>query len=127
MEALRAANVEAREPAHLPKISLVTPVFNAAKYIEETFQSVFAQKYPNLEYFVVDGGSTDGTLDIIRKYESQLTGWISEPDQGMYDALNKGFARTTGEVMGWISATDLLQSGGLAVVGSVFETLPEVE
>jgi glycosyltransferase involved in cell wall biosynthesis len=111
----------------LPRISLVTPVFNSAKYIEQTLRSVFSQNYPNLEYFVVDGGSTDGTLEIIRKYESQITGWISEPDNGMYDALNKGFARTTGEIMGWISATDMLQSGGLAVVGSVFQQLPEVE
>jgi len=110
-----------------PRISLVTPVFNSARYIEQTIQSVLAQNYPSLEYFIIDGGSTDGTLDIIRKYESQISGWISEPDSGMYDALNKGFARTTGEVMGWISATDMLQVGGLSVVGSVFRDLPEVE
>ena len=111
---------------NLPRISLVTPVFNSAKYIEQTFRSVFAQNYPCLEYFVVDGGSTDGTLDIIRKYESQLSGWISGPDNGMYDAINKGFARTTGEIMGWISATDMLQVGGLRVVGGVFRDLPNV-
>ncbi len=110
-----------------PRISLVTPVYNSAKYIEQTIQSVLAQNYPNLEYFIVDGGSTDGTLDIIRRYESQLSAWLSEPDKGMYDALNKGFARTTGEIMGWISATDQLHTGGLAVVGSVFRDLPEVE
>ncbi len=111
-----------------PKISLVTPVFNSAKYIEQTIESVLAQRYPNLEYFIVDGGSTDGSLDIIRKYESQLSGWISEPDKGMYDALNKGFARTTGEIMGWISATDMLHAMGLFVVGSVFRDMPhEVE
>ena len=95
--------------------------------MEESIQSVLAQNYPNLEYFIVDGGSTDGTLDIIRKYEKQITGWISEPDNGMYDALNKGFARTSGEIMGWISATDQLQLGGLRVVGSVFRDLPSVE
>jgi len=111
----------------LPRISLVTPVFNSAKYIEQTFESVFSQKYLNLEYFVMDGGSTDGTVEIIRKYESRITGWVSEPDRGMYDALNKGFARTTGEVMGWISATDTLRAGGLAIVGSVFSQFPEVE
>ena len=71
-----------------PRISLVTPVFNSASYIEQTIDSVLAQKYPNLEYFIIDGGSTDGTLDIIRKYESQISGWTSEPDKGMYDALN---------------------------------------
>src|SRR5690348_892777 len=110
-----------------PKISLVTPVFNSARYIEQTIRSVLAQDYPNLEYFIIDGGSTDGTLDIIRRYESQISGWLSEPDQGMYDALNKGFARTTGEILGWISATDMLHTGGLRVVGSVFRQFPNVE
>jgi glycosyltransferase involved in cell wall biosynthesis len=111
----------------LPRISLITPVFNSVKYIEQTFRSVFEQNYPHLEYFVIDGGSTDGTLDIIRKYESQISGWVSEPDNGMYDALNKGFARTSGEIMGWISATDMLRPGGLLAVDSVFRDLPEVE
>src|ERR1700686_1139899 len=78
-----------------PRISLVTPVWNSGKYIEQTIRSVLAQSYPNLEYFIVDGGSTDGTLDIIRKYEGKISGWISERDKGMYDALNKGFARTS--------------------------------
>jgi hypothetical protein len=113
-------------PMPWPRISLVTPVFNSTKYLEETIQSVLAQNYPNLDYFIVDGGSTDGTLDVIRKYESQISGWTSEPDNGMYDALNKGFSRTTGEVMGWISATDKLHTGGLLVVGNVFRDLPQV-
>jgi hypothetical protein len=110
-----------------PRIALVTPVFNAVKYIEPTIRSVLAQEYPNLDYFVVDGGSTDGTVDIIRKYESRISGWMSEPDRGMYDALNKGFARTTGEIMGWISATDVLQLGGLQTAASVFRAFPGVE
>jgi hypothetical protein len=127
--ALAALDVATTIPAvsPWPRISLVTPVFNSAKYIEQTILSVLSQNYPNLEYFIIDGGSTDGTLDIIRKYESQISGWISEPDHGMYDALNKGFARTTGEVMGWISATDQYHVGGLTVVGSVFRDLPQVE
>lgn len=115
------------DAAPLPRIALVTPVYNSAKYIEQTIASVLGQRYPNLDYFIIDGGSTDGTVDIIRKYESQISGWISEPDRGMYDAINKGFARTSGEIMGWISATDKLQPGGLIVVGSVFRDLPEVE
>ncbi len=110
-----------------PGIALVTPVRNSGKYIEETIRSVLAQNYPNLEYFIADGGSTDGTLEIVRQYEKEISGWVSEPDKGMYDAINKGFARTSGEIMGWISATDTLHPGGLSVVGSVFRDLPDVE
>jgi glycosyltransferase involved in cell wall biosynthesis len=120
-------NPSAAAKSQWPRIALVTPVRNSGKYLEATIRSVLAQNYPNLDYFIVDGGSTDATLDIIRKYESQITGWLSESDNGMYDAVNKGFARTTGEIMGWISATDMLQLGGLTVVGSVFRDLPEVE
>jgi glycosyltransferase involved in cell wall biosynthesis len=115
------------EPAGWPKIALVTPVFNSAKYLEATIQSVLNQNYPNLEYVIVDGGSTDGSLQIIRKYEPHLHAWVSEPDHGMYDAINKGFTRTTGEVMGWLNASDALHVGALKVVGSVFATFPEVE
>jgi glycosyltransferase involved in cell wall biosynthesis len=110
-----------------PKISLVTPVFNSARYLEATIHSVLGQNYPNLEYIIIDGGSTDGSLNIIRKYESQVHFWTSEADRGMYDAINKGFARSTGALMGWISATDLLHAGALFVVGGVFRTFPEVE
>jgi glycosyltransferase involved in cell wall biosynthesis len=110
-----------------PRIALVTPVYNSARYIEQTIRSVLAQGYPHLDYFIVDGGSTDDTLDIIRRYEKQIAGWVSEPDNGMYDAINKGFARTTGEIMGWISATDQLHIGGLGVVGSIFRDFPDVE
>jgi len=110
-----------------PRISLVTPVFNSARYLGAALHSVLSQEYPNLEYIVVDGGSTDGTVEIIRRHESQLHTWISEPDHGMYDAINKGFALSSGEVMGWISATDLLHAGSLFVVGGVFRAFPEVE
>jgi glycosyltransferase involved in cell wall biosynthesis len=116
-----------RVPGDWPRISLVTPVFNSVRYLEAALRSVLSQAYPNLEYIVVDGGSTDGSVEVIREYESQLHSWISEPDRGMYDALNKGFARSSGELMGWISATDLLHAGSLFVVGSVFQTFPEVE
>jgi hypothetical protein len=114
-----------------PKIALITPVFNSARYLEAAIRSVLSQGYPNLEYVIADGGSTDGSVEIIRKYETQLHAWFSEPDRGMYDAINKGFARTSGGAMsgamGWISATDLLHAGSLFVVGSVFRTFPEVE
>ena len=103
-----------------PRISLVTPVFNSVRYLEQAIQSVISQQYPNLEYFIMDGGSTDGSVDVIRKYEAHLSGWTSGPDNGMYDALNRGFERSSGEIMGWISATDLLHTRSLFVVGSVF-------
>jgi glycosyltransferase involved in cell wall biosynthesis len=129
----------AAPPTEWPKIALVTPVFNSARYLEATIRSVLSQGYPNLEYVIADGGSTDGSVEIIRKYETQLHAWFSEPDRGMYDAINKGFARTSGDAMGgamgdamggamgWISATDLLHAGSLFVVGSVFRAFPEVE
>ena len=119
--------VRAETGASWPRITLVTPVRNAAAYIEQTICSVLSQSYPNLEYFIVDGGSTDGTVEIIQKYEKEIAAWVSEPDRGMYDALNKGFAQSTGEVMGWISATDMLHVGGLKVAASVFRDLPSVE
>jgi glycosyltransferase involved in cell wall biosynthesis len=117
----------ARHPlSEWPRISLVTPVLNSAHYLEATLRSVLSQGYPNLEYIVVDGGSTDGSVEIIRQYESQLHHWISEPDRGMYDAINKGFVRSSGELMGWINASDMLHVGSLFVVGEVFHTFPEV-
>ena len=122
--ALEAATPNA---AGWPKVSVVTPVFNSARYLETAILSVLSQGYPNLEYMIVDGGSTDGSVEIIRKYQERLHWWVSEPDHGMYDALNKGFARSSGELMGWISATDLLHAGSLFVVGSVFATFPQVE
>ena len=122
-----AAEIFSQAPASWPKISLVTPVFNSARYLEATLRSVLSQGYPNLEYIVIDGGSSDGSLDLLRRYESQLRSLVSEPDRGMYDAINKGFARSSGELMGWISATDMLHAGSLFVIGSVFRTFPQVE
>ncbi len=110
-----------------PKITLITPVFNAAKYLESTIQSVISQEYSNLEWILVDGGSTDGSLDIIHKYQNYFSSWVSEPDRNMYDALNKGFNRSTGTIMGWISGTDMLHVGSLHVVASVFNQLSEVD
>jgi len=110
-----------------PRITLVTAVRNGAHYIEDTIRSAISQGYPNLEYIVVDGVSTDGTLEIIRKYEKDITSWVSQPDKGQYDALNTGFSRATGEVLSWLNASDQLQMKSLFVVGSVFAAFPDVD
>jgi hypothetical protein len=110
-----------------PRISLITPVYNGSRFLDATLRSVLDQHYPDLDYIVVDGNSTDGTQDIIRNYQSRLTTWISEPDTGMYDALQKGFDRSTGEIMGWLNSDDLHLPWTLATVSQIFRDLPEVE
>ena len=105
---------------HFPKISIVTPSFNQAQFIEETILSVINQNYPNLEYIIIDGGSTDGSVEIIRKYEKYLTYWVSEPDNGHGHALNKGFAKTTGEIMAWINSDDKYYPWTFSTVAEIF-------
>ncbi len=104
-----------------PKISIVTPNYNQEKFIESTINSVLNQNYPNLEYIIIDGGSTDKSIEIIKKYESKITFWISEKDNGMYDAINKGFARSTGSIMAWINSDDILAKDSLMTVAAIFE------
>jgi len=110
-----------------PKITLVTAVYNGEEYLEATIRSIVNQEYPNLEYIVVDDGSTDGTVEIIRKYERAMSCWFSQSNQGLYAALNTGFSRSTGEIMGWLNSSDLLQVNGLFTVGSIFRELRDVE
>ena len=110
----------------LPKISIITPNYNGSNYIENTIQSVLDQKYPNLEYIIIDGGSTDGSIDIINNYKDQLFYWVSEPDDGMYDAINKGFSKSTGDIMYWINSDDILWEGALNYVASVFSQNPNI-
>lgn len=107
------------KPDQLPKISIITPTLNQAQFIEETIQSVLSQGYPNLEYWVIDGGSTDGTLDILKKYQEKLC-WISEKDRGQSEAINKGMRRATGDVVAFLNSDDVYEPGALASVGEFF-------
>ncbi|WP_051296217.1 glycosyltransferase family 2 protein [Eisenibacter elegans] len=110
-----------------PKISIVTPSYNQGKFIEETILSVLNQNYPNLEYIIIDGGSTDETIDIINKYASKLSYWVSEPDGGMYYAIQKGFEKSSGDIMAWINSDDKYHPGAFDIIRQVFEQFPMVE
>lgn len=102
------------------KISIITPCYNAASYIEQTINSILNQGYSNLEYIIIDGGSTDGTIEIIKKYADKLAYWVSEPDNGQSDAINKGIAVATGEIFNWINADDYLEPNVLNLIATEF-------
>jgi glycosyltransferase involved in cell wall biosynthesis len=110
-----------------PRLTIVTPSFNQGEFLEETIKSVLDQEYENLEYIVVDGGSTDRSVSIIKKYSDRLAHWVSEPDEGQYHAINKGFARATGEIMAWLNSDDKYLPWTLSVVADIFSAFPEVE
>lgn len=103
-----------------PKISIVTPSYNQGQFLEETILSVLNQGYPNLEYFVMDGGSTDNSVEIIQKFASQLTYWESKPDKGQSHAINKGFKMATGELVAWLNSDDVLLPGTLCEIAKVW-------
>jgi glycosyltransferase involved in cell wall biosynthesis len=108
----------------LPRISIVTPSFNQAKYLPETIESILDQDYPNLEYIIIDGGSTDGSVDIIKKYERHLAYWVSEKDSGQSQAINKGFAGCSGHLLTWLNSDDLLLPGALKHVAEAYSKNP---
>ncbi|MCX6267467.1 MAG: glycosyltransferase family 2 protein [Bacteroidetes bacterium] len=109
-----------------PKISIVTPNLNGDKHLEYTIQSVIKQNYPNLEYIVIDGGSTDGSIEIIRKYEKHITYWESAPDKGLYHAIQKGFEKSTGEIMGWVNSDDIHLPNSLFTLSELFSVNNEI-
>jgi glycosyltransferase involved in cell wall biosynthesis len=109
-----------------PRISIVTPSYNQGQFIEETIRSVLLQGYPNLEYIIIDGGSTDDSTAIIRKYEPWLSYWVSVPDLGQSHAINKGFARSSGEIMAWLNSDDVYLEGTLTKVANAFRTNRDV-
>jgi len=111
----------------LPKISVITPSFNQAAYLERTIRSVLDQGYPNLEYVIIDGGSTDGSLDIIRKYANRLAYWVSEPDQGQANAINKGLRLATGEWVAWQNSDDVFYEGAFSQLAQKTSQSPDAD
>jgi glycosyltransferase involved in cell wall biosynthesis len=116
-----------QEAVSYPKISVVVVNYNLAGYLEDALRSIVDQNYPNLELIVVDGGSSDGSQAVIERFADKIHWWVSEPDKGQYDAVQKGFSHSTGEIMYWLNSDDMLQRRALFVVAEVFQTFPEVE
>ncbi|NEQ65714.1 MAG: glycosyltransferase [Symploca sp. SIO2D2] len=111
----------------LPTISIVVPNYNGGETLELTLQSLIEQNYPKLEILVVDGGSTDNSVEIIKQFEQHITWWLSEKDSGQSNALNKGFAKCTGEIVNWLCSDDLFAPGALHIVGKYFAEFPDID
>ncbi|MCJ7626712.1 MAG: glycosyltransferase [Anaerolineaceae bacterium] len=109
-----------------PKISIITPSYNQAQFLEQTILSVITQDYPNLEYIIVDGASSDESVKIIQKFESQLAWWVSESDKGQSEAVNKGWKKATGEIIGWLNSDDVLLPGAVSRMVAAFRETPQM-
>jgi glycosyltransferase involved in cell wall biosynthesis len=107
-------------------VSVVSPSFNQAQYLETAIRSVIDQEYPRIEYLLIDGGSTDGSVDIIKRYQDRIAYWTSEPDAGQADAINKGLKRATGEIVAWINSDDVYLPGAIAQAAAVFNKHPDI-
>jgi glycosyltransferase involved in cell wall biosynthesis len=109
-----------------PRVSIVTASLNQGRFIEETIRSVLLQGYPNLEYIVLDGGSSDNTVEIVKRYAAWLVHWVSEPDLGQSDAINKGFQRAKGEILAWLNADDIYCPRAVRIEVDFLNTHPDV-
>jgi glycosyltransferase involved in cell wall biosynthesis len=110
----------------LPLVSIITPSYNQGHYLTHTIHSILSQDYPRLEYIIVDGGSSDNSVEVIQQYADRLAWWVSEPDQGHADALNKGFAHATGQVLAWLNSDDTYQPGAIRAAVEFLVAHPEV-
>jgi len=117
---LRTQGIYKKSSKSRPLVSIVTVVYNGEKYLEQTIRSVINQRYDNIEYIIIDGGSTDGTLDIVEKHEKMIDYWISEPDEGIFDAMNKGIKICRGELIGLINADDYYAPNAIERVVSCY-------
>src|SRR5215213_6927220 len=110
----------------LPKVSIIIPSFNQGQFLEATIRSALEQDYPNTEFIVVDGGSKDNSVEIIKKYQDRFSWWVSEKDKGHADALNKGFSHATGDIMAWLNSDDIYLPGAISEAASILQSRTDV-
>lgn len=120
-------NTKAQDCLSSPTISIVTPSFNQMRFLEQTVRSVLSQSYGNIEYVVIDGGSVDGSVEVLKRYSSEITYWVSEPDRGPADACNKGFQHTSGDILGYLNSDDVLLPYAVEAVIRVFRAKPDAD